>query len=466
MRAFLTGQHGNLPVPAGSNILGRGKDCSLRIDDPRLSRHHARLLNDGTALTIEDLGSTNGVLVNGERIPSKKNLLSGDTVVCGPCVFTVSLDPTLKASASDFMPGTDRRTDPHQTEPMDPLTLPSSDWMNKPPGELRPRNTDKPAASIPDSGPLSNSDSGPIGNSDSGPISSPTGHKAEVGEASSSSLKTDMFGSDVSSDALKPNEQPKVQTAPLIHRSDTTPRGSPIPAPSEIAAPRPRPQKEKTTGWIPADLSPNDTLALQPDFLARTSGGRAPVGRRLIAGVADSVTAAVVMLLLGLPLIVGGYVWSLSQAGVVIENGLPQLTNQPTLVGPGTGAVIGSLFHPGGVERARELAVQLMHADDQQPFLTLFAASTLGVLFALVGVIVYLIGETVVRGAPFWHRRCGLEILQHRTGYQLSWGRAVARWLVFAVLWPMAPLTLALEQRALHDRISGCVVCSKRESTG
>src|SRR5688572_17221776 len=114
MRAFLTGQHGNIAVPAGSNILGRGQDCGLRIDDPRLSRHHARLLNDGVVLIIEDLGSTNGVLVNGERIQGKKTIVSGDTVVCGPCVFTVSLDPTLKASASELLPGTDRRPDPKQ----------------------------------------------------------------------------------------------------------------------------------------------------------------------------------------------------------------------------------------------------------------------------------------------------------------------------------------------------------------
>ncbi|HEX3132004.1 MAG TPA: FHA domain-containing protein, partial [Planctomycetota bacterium] len=80
MRAFLNGQQGNIPVPAGSNILGRGQDCGLRIDDPRLSRHHARLLHDGSTLIIEDLGSTNGVLVNGERIHGKKNLLSGNTV--------------------------------------------------------------------------------------------------------------------------------------------------------------------------------------------------------------------------------------------------------------------------------------------------------------------------------------------------------------------------------------------------
>lgn len=437
MRAFLTGQHGNIAVPAGSNILGRGQDCGLRIDDPRLSRHHARLLNDGVVLVIEDLGSTNGVLVNGERIQGKKNIISGDTVVCGPCVFTVSLDPTLKASASELLPGTDRRPDPKQTEAMDPLKLPGSDWI--------PRHQNIPAATA---------------------VPSAAASDISSAHASSGVLRADAFASDVSSDALKPNEQPKVQTAALIHRGDTTPRGNPIPAPSEIANPRPpRPvkQKEKTTGWIPNDLAPNNTPALQPDFLTAVPGGPAPVGRRLIAGVADGVTTVLVMLVLGLPLMVGGYVWSLSQAGVVIDaGGLPQLSTHPDRQLTGSGAVIGSLFQPGGVVHAIGLAKSLMHADDQQPFLTLFAAGTLGVLFAVVGVIVHLIGDTVIRGAPYWHRRCGLEILEHRTGYQLTWGRAVARWLFFAVLWPLAPLTLALDQRALHDRISGCAVRRKR----
>ena len=127
MRAFLHGQPGELPIPVGASILGRGQDCALRIDDPRLSRHHARLLNDGSTLFIEDLGSTNGVLVNGERIEGKKELHFSDTIVCGPCVFTIALDPTRKASASELIPNTDRRPDLHKTEEMDPLNLPVSE---------------------------------------------------------------------------------------------------------------------------------------------------------------------------------------------------------------------------------------------------------------------------------------------------------------------------------------------------
>jgi len=451
MRAFLTGQHGNLPVPAGSNILGRGQDCGLRIDDPRLSRHHARLLHDGGSLIVEDLGSTNGVLVNGERIQGKKNLISGDTVVCGPCVFTVVLDPTQKASASELLPGTDRRPDPRETEEMDPLNLPGSDRVpiSKPGRQINPLI----AAAL--------SSSGEIGSGVGG-----VGSDQLVAHGSSSSgLKLDAFGSDVSSDVLKPNEQQKVPTAPLIHRSDTTPRGNPIPAPADVAQERPR--KDKTTGLIPADFTPSDsvasdTAALQPDFLNGMPGGPAPAWKRACAGIADGVTAVLLMLVLGLPLIVGGYVWSLSQAGVVMEDGLPQLTTHPDSNGTSTGTVIGSLFHRGGLARASDLTVRLMRADAQQPFLTLFAAGALGVLFAVVGLIIHLIGATVVRGAPFWHRRLGIEIIEHRTGYHLTWGRAVVRWLAFAFLWPLAPIALSLDRRSPHDVISGCSVRRKR----
>jgi hypothetical protein len=440
MRAFLNGQQGNISVPAGSNILGRGQDCGLRIDDPRLSRHHARLLHDGSSLIIEDLGSTNGVLVNGERIHGKKSLTSGDTVVCGPCVFSVALDPTQKASASELVPGTDRKPDPRQTESMDPLELPSSDRLpaSKPGRQINPLI----AAALSGSGEF-------------------TATKARPDDPSSGLLKPSAMASDVSSDVLKPNEQLKVQTAPLIHRSDTTPRGNPIPAPSEIAKERLRDRKDKTTGLIPNDFTPTGSNALQPDFVTPTPGGPAPVWKRCFAGVADSVTLVVLMAVVGLPLIVGGYAWALSQARAVIENGLPQLTTNPGN-SAATWDLITSLFHHGGIARGVDIALRLMRADDQQPFLTLFVASALGVLFILVTIIIHLIGATVVRGAPFWHRLLAIEIVEHRTGYHLTWGRSVARWVACAVLWPLAPIALGLDKRSLHDVLTGCAVRGKR----
>jgi hypothetical protein len=290
-----------------------------------------------------------------------------------------------------------------------------------------------------------------------------TATNASSGDPSSSEgFKPSAMGSDVSSDVLKPDEQIKVQTAPLIHRGDTTPRGNPIPAPSEFAKERPpRDRKEKTTGLIPNDFTPTGGNALQPDFVSPSPGGPAPVWRRCFAGIADGITLVVLMAAVGLPLSAGGYGWALSQAGAVIENGLPQLTSNPGNAAA-TWDLITSLFHHGGIARGMDIAVRLMRADDQQPFLTLFVANALGVLFLLVTIITHLIGATVVRGAPFWHRRLAIEIVEHRTGYHLTWGRSVARWVVCGILWPLAPIALGWDKRSLHDVFTGCAVRAKR----
>jgi len=54
--------------------LGRGADADIRINDPGISRQHARIVVTGApgdpTISIEDAGSTNGILVNGERVRS------------------------------------------------------------------------------------------------------------------------------------------------------------------------------------------------------------------------------------------------------------------------------------------------------------------------------------------------------------------------------------------------------------
>lgn len=48
--------------------IGRGADADLRIDDPGISRNHAELRRSGGDVTVVDLGSTNGVVVDGRRV--------------------------------------------------------------------------------------------------------------------------------------------------------------------------------------------------------------------------------------------------------------------------------------------------------------------------------------------------------------------------------------------------------------
>jgi hypothetical protein len=68
---------------AGSRaLLGRSKECDVRISDPNVSRRHAEVRQEGSAYWIVDLDSTNGVLVNGRR-QKRAKLDDGDQITLG-----------------------------------------------------------------------------------------------------------------------------------------------------------------------------------------------------------------------------------------------------------------------------------------------------------------------------------------------------------------------------------------------
>jgi diguanylate cyclase (GGDEF)-like protein len=65
--------------------IGRNADCTIRIDDEALSRHHARIVRAGRQYTIEDLGSLNGCYVSDRRV-RRTVLQDGDRVRLGASV--------------------------------------------------------------------------------------------------------------------------------------------------------------------------------------------------------------------------------------------------------------------------------------------------------------------------------------------------------------------------------------------
>lgn len=67
----------------GENIVGRDVDASIRLDDPTVSRHHARITRDGDSAVLEDLGSKNGTFVEGRRIRKPVTLKSGSVLTFG-----------------------------------------------------------------------------------------------------------------------------------------------------------------------------------------------------------------------------------------------------------------------------------------------------------------------------------------------------------------------------------------------
>jgi hypothetical protein len=69
------------PLPTGGSVsVGRQADNQILIDDPMVSRHHARLVWRGNTIVLEDLGSANGTWVNNVRITSPVALRAGDLI--------------------------------------------------------------------------------------------------------------------------------------------------------------------------------------------------------------------------------------------------------------------------------------------------------------------------------------------------------------------------------------------------
>jgi FHA domain-containing protein len=70
-------------LPLGTTIVGRSLDCHLTIEDPLVSREHARITIDDDGARLEDLRSRNGVRVNGLVVREPTLLRDGDRVRIG-----------------------------------------------------------------------------------------------------------------------------------------------------------------------------------------------------------------------------------------------------------------------------------------------------------------------------------------------------------------------------------------------
>lgn len=70
-------------LPPGETILGRSPECHVTIDDPLVSREHAKILVNGESVVFRDLGSRNGSKVNGQQIQGEIPLNDGDRIRIG-----------------------------------------------------------------------------------------------------------------------------------------------------------------------------------------------------------------------------------------------------------------------------------------------------------------------------------------------------------------------------------------------
>ena len=72
---------------AASMAIGRAAECEIRIDDTYASQQHARLFGKNGAWYVEDLGSTNGTLVNEQKLAAPAIVQPGDKIRVGTTVL-------------------------------------------------------------------------------------------------------------------------------------------------------------------------------------------------------------------------------------------------------------------------------------------------------------------------------------------------------------------------------------------
>ena len=82
LTVFDDGVQSDLDLDLAVITIGRAKDNAVRLSNTRVSRHHARIESQGGAPWILDLGSANGIEVNGESV-DRCILRSGDEVSLG-----------------------------------------------------------------------------------------------------------------------------------------------------------------------------------------------------------------------------------------------------------------------------------------------------------------------------------------------------------------------------------------------
>lgn len=79
---------GRIRLAEGTNVLGRDAEATVWFDRPGVSRLHARIVIGPEGATIEDLGSTNGTWLRGEKVVGATPLRDGDDIRLGPVAVT------------------------------------------------------------------------------------------------------------------------------------------------------------------------------------------------------------------------------------------------------------------------------------------------------------------------------------------------------------------------------------------
>ncbi len=426
MALRLEGTAGTWVLPLGVTVIGRGEDCGVRINDPRLSRHHARLEAMPSRLLAHDMGSSNGVLVNGDRITIPTLLQPGDEVVCGPVRLVVRSDDDVPPPGvvADTAPGVVAvKALPHRsrTEQMDSqevareiaksrqLAHPLADSAQAPSGKLNPAI----AAAV----------------------TAESTAKSERREGSTSMHPSEMMPALGSTSALSPN---RFHTPSAPMDAHGTGKLFPSEAPSHSSA-------ALELGHFLVTVRVKSTFGVR--------------GLRLMAGLGDPLLSLIFAMTIGVTLVISGATAALLLADAGLNNDTLVMPAAPRAA---VGELVAHLLLPASWLGLDGVARQLHVLTSPWPFMLFFLSLAAGTVAAEGCLLWWLVVTTVQHGGPWLHRRLGMRVVVQRNGHHLGWIRATARWTLLALTWPLALVTVGLGWRGVHDVVSGCEVRIQR----
>lgn len=153
------------PLDKSEMFLGRDLTNEIVINDPEISRRHARLFQQGSTYVIEDLGSTNGTFVNGQRLMGPNVLRPGDVMTFGERMSMVfeaadfDQDATIVSPSARPSYGSEGQAQiyppPGQTPPPQAYNAPQQAAYQQPsaypppPSSLPPRPVESYAGQVP-----------------------------------------------------------------------------------------------------------------------------------------------------------------------------------------------------------------------------------------------------------------------------------------------------------------------------
>ncbi len=137
------------PLEKGELFVGRELTNDIVINDAEVSRRHARLISQAGGYVLEDLGSTNGTFVNGQRLTGPYILRSGETVTLGEHVSlqfqAEEFDPNATVVSQPYRPATPPVSIPPEPSPVPP----TPSYSGQIPASPTPEQFSEPEPGVP-----------------------------------------------------------------------------------------------------------------------------------------------------------------------------------------------------------------------------------------------------------------------------------------------------------------------------